>query len=55
MWGGMLGTSLRMMIRLELGLPGTLFTEQVYNVAVTAHAFLIIFFYSDAYYNWGFW
>lgn len=42
--GGLLGTSLRMIIRLELGLPGTLFSEQVYNVIVTAHAFLIIFF-----------
>jgi len=44
MWGGLLGTSLRIIIRIELGLPGTLFTEQVYNVAVTAHALLIIFF-----------
>lgn len=44
MWGGLLGTSLRIMIRLELGFPGTLFSEQVYNVAVTAHAFLIILF-----------
>jgi len=44
MWGGLLGTSLRIIIRIELGFPGTLFTEQVYNVAVTAHALLMIFF-----------
>ena len=44
MLGGLLGTSLRMLIRLELGYPGTLIDEQVYNTVVTAHAFLIIFF-----------
>ena len=43
-WGGLLGTSLRIIIRLELGYPGTLLDEQVYNTIVTAHAFLIIFF-----------
>ena len=43
-WGGILGTSLRMIIRTELGHPGTILTEQVYNTVVTAHAFLIIFF-----------
>lgn len=44
MWGGMLGTSLSMIIRTELGHPGAVLTEQVYNTVVTAHAFLIIFF-----------
>jgi cytochrome c oxidase subunit 1 len=44
MWGGILGTSLSMIIRTELGHPGTILTEQVYNTVVTAHAFLIIFF-----------
>lgn len=44
MWGGILGTSLRMLIRVELGRPGRFLPEQVYNTVVTAHAFLIIFF-----------
>lgn len=40
----MLGTSMRMLIRVELGRPGRFLPEQVYNTVVTAHAFLIIFF-----------
>lgn len=41
-----IGTSLRFIIRLELAQPGNLFRdEQMYNVTVTAHAFIIIFFF----------
>lgn len=44
-WRGLLGTSMRLLIRLELRNTGSfLNNDQVYNVLVTSHAFLIIFF-----------
>lgn len=46
LWAACVGTSLSFVIRRELSQPGLLFSdEQIYNVTVTRHAFIIIFFF----------
>lgn len=45
LWSRLLGTIIRLIIRIELTQPGSLIkNDQIYNTIVTSHAFIIIFF-----------
>lgn len=44
-WSGLIGSSISIIIRLELGSPNSLIlNDQTFNSIVTSHAFIIIFF-----------
>lgn len=44
-WSGIIGSSIRILIRLELGTCNRLIlNDQIYNSIITSHAFIIIFF-----------
>ena len=46
-FAGMIGTAFSMIIRLELAAPGVQFLQgdhQLFNVVITAHAIIMIFF-----------
>lgn len=44
LWSGLVGLVYRTIIRTELIHPGSFYGESVYNVLVTSHGLLIIFF-----------
>jgi len=57
-FSGIIGTTMSLLIRLELSQPGNQIlsgNHQLYNVLVTGHGIVMIFFYGDAYFDWWLW
>jgi len=57
-FSGVIGTTMSVLIRMQLASPGNTFllgNYQLYNVLVTGHAILMIFFYGYAYTNRWLW
>jgi cytochrome c oxidase subunit 1 len=57
-FSGILGFVVSMLMRLELSQAGDAFLSgnyQLYNVLITSHAFLMIFFFCNANSDWWFW
>jgi len=55
---GIIGTLFSVFVRLELSVPGQHFfagDHQLYNVVITAHAFIMLFFLSYACFNGRVW
>nr|AKN10625.1 cytochrome c oxidase subunit I [Seison sp. MS-2015] len=45
LWGGLVGAGMSVLIRLELGQPGSfLFDDHFYNILVTVHGLIMLFF-----------
>ena len=57
-FAGLLGTLISVIIRIELSSPGSQILDsnwQLYNVLITAHGFLMIFFFCNACNDWRIW
>merc|ERR1712226_578410 len=56
LFSGFVGRIFRLLIRTELRIPGpTFLSERAYNVIITAHGLIIIFFFCNAYFNRRIW
>jgi len=54
-WAGLVATSTRLIIRTELGQPGSfLWDDQLYNTIITAHGLLMLFFFVTPIFIGGF-
>jgi heme/copper-type cytochrome/quinol oxidase subunit 1 len=57
-FSGLIGTAFSILIRLELSAPGVQFLQgdhQLFNVIISAHAILMIFFYGYTWFSRRIW